>query len=294
MTLPDYDPAEAASRWLDSLSGLLTDAASPFWWPTLLAAGVAAVLLSLFAGVRLRDIPRALFPHSRADMLRELPVDIACFVIGSALPFLLGPALFLTSIAGASVAVLFLSPVTGVPQSGGAAPGPAMLFAAALLAFVAGDFMLYWSHRLFHRIPLLWRSHQLHHAPPVLTPITAFRFWPWEALVHFCFGAFGQGFGLGICAAVAGTEVTPLQVLGVNVVALAWNIGFANLRHSHVPLGFPRWLSYVLVSPHMHQVHHSVAVEHHDRNFGTALALWDWMFGTLYLPRREERFRFGL
>lgn len=294
MTFPEYDPVAATVRWLDTLPRVLTEPASPFWWPTLLAAGVAAVVLVLFAGAQLRQVPQLLFPHGRREMLRELPVDLACFVAGSAIPFLLGPLLFLTSLAGASVGVMLLLPVTGMPAQDAAAPGWPMLAFAAVLAFAAGDFMLYWSHRLFHRWPQLWRTHRLHHAPPVLTPLTAFRFWPHEALVHMMAGSFGQGFALGLCAALAGVEVAPMTVLGVNVASLLWNLGFAQLRHSHVPLPFPRWLSHVLVSPHMHQVHHSTDAAHHDRNFGTAFALWDWMFGTLYLPRRDERFHFGL
>jgi sterol desaturase/sphingolipid hydroxylase (fatty acid hydroxylase superfamily) len=50
----------------------------------------------------------------------------------------------------------------------------------------------------------------------------------------------------------------------------------------------------VLVSPHMHQAHHSADAAQHDKNFATVFSLWDWMFGTLYLPAREERFRFGV
>jgi sterol desaturase/sphingolipid hydroxylase (fatty acid hydroxylase superfamily) len=296
MTLNDYDPADQAGKWLGSLSGVLTEPVSPFWWPTLLAAAVGAVIFAWLAGVRLAELPRQLFPHSRAAMLRELPVDIACFIAGSAVPFLLGPLLFLFGLAGASVGAIMLIPITGAPLPAGQAPAPGavMLFFAAIAAFVAGDFMLYWSHRIFHRWPLLWRAHRLHHAPPVLTPITAFRFWPQETLVHLMASAFGQGFALGLCSSLAGTVVSPLTLLGVNVASLVWNLGFAQLRHSHVPLPFPRWLSHVLVSPQMHQVHHSTDPAHHDRNFGTAFAVWDWMFGTLYLPRPEERFTFGL
>jgi sterol desaturase/sphingolipid hydroxylase (fatty acid hydroxylase superfamily) len=296
MQFPDYDPVDQAEKWLDSLAALVTAPSSPFWWPTLLAAGIGAVVFALLAGIRLQDLPRQFFPHSRAAMLRELPVDIACFIAGSAIPFLLGPVLFLFSVGGASVGAMLLIPFTGMPLPAGQAPapGPVLLAVAAVAAFVTGDFMLYWSHRLFHRWPLLWRAHRLHHAPPVLTPITAFRFWPQESLAHMLANVFGQGFALGVCAALAGTEVSPMTVLGVNVVSLAWNMAFAQLRHSHVPMPFPRWMSYVLVSPHMHQVHHSTDPAHHDRNFGTALAVWDWMFGTLYLPRRDERFTFGL
>jgi sterol desaturase/sphingolipid hydroxylase (fatty acid hydroxylase superfamily) len=84
------------------------------------------------------------------------------------------------------------------------------------------------------------------------------------------------------------------MLAGVNVFTVAWGVGFAHLRHSHVPLSFPRWLSYLLVSPVMHQAHHSADPAQHDRNFATVFSVWDWMFGTLYMTRPGERFRFGL
>jgi sterol desaturase/sphingolipid hydroxylase (fatty acid hydroxylase superfamily) len=294
MTLTDFDLGAAVTAWLSSLRGLLSNPESPFWWPSLVAAGVAGVIVAVVAGAKLRDVPREMFPHSRRDMLREFPVDVACFLAGSTLPFLLGPVLFLLSWVGTSVGVTLLLPFTGMPTGSGPAPSWPVLFVAAVVAFVVGDFMLYWTHRIFHQFPLLWRAHKLHHAPAVLTPLTAFRFWPQESFVHMGGNAFGTGIGLGACSAIAGTAVSPLTVLGVNVVGLAWGLAFSQLRHSHVPMPFPRWLSYVLVSPQMHQVHHSSDPAHYDRNFGTALALWDWAFGTLYLPRPTERFHFGL
>jgi sterol desaturase/sphingolipid hydroxylase (fatty acid hydroxylase superfamily) len=220
--------------------------------------------------------------------------DLACFLAGSALPFLLGPLVFLLSWCGMATGILLLAPLTGAPPAAAPPPGWGLLVLAALAEWGCGDFMLYWTHRLFHRVPLLWRAHRLHHAPAVLTPLTGFRFWPQEHLVHISGNLLGQGFGLGVVAALAGARVPAMDLLGVNLFTLAWGTVFAHLRHSHVPLPYPRWLSFVLVSPHMHQVHHSEEVRHHDRNFGTALALWDWVFGTLYIPAREERFRFGL
>ena len=50
----------------------------------------------------------------------------------------------------------------------------------------------------------------------------------------------------------------------------------------------------MLISPAQHQVHHSVDPRHHDRNYGEVLALWDWLFGTLYISRAGETIRFGL
>jgi sterol desaturase/sphingolipid hydroxylase (fatty acid hydroxylase superfamily) len=292
--LPDYDPEAAVTGWLGALAGTLTEPASPFWWPSLLAAGIAGIAVSLWAGIRLRDLPSHVLPGDRKALLRELPVDLACWLGSTALPFLLGPLFLAVSWLGMVLGMALLAPVFGLPAADAPAPGAAVLAIAALVAFACGDFMLYWTHRLMHRVPLLWRMHRLHHAPEVLTPITAFRFWPQEHLIHFAGNVFGQGFGLGLCIAVAGAQVSALTILGVNAVALAWGMAFAHLRHSHIPLGFPRGLSRLLLSPHMHQAHHSTDPAHHDRNFATALSLWDWLFGTLYIPARGERFRFGL
>lgn len=294
MQLPEFSLLVALHDWLRSLAGTLTDPVSPFWWPSLVVAALGGAALAALAGLRLGDMRRHFVPERRRAYLRELPVDLACWLAGTSLPFLLGPLLLVLNWAGLVLGQLLMAPVFGLPAGDAPPPGLGMLALAAVLAFVGGDFMLYWSHRLFHRVPLLWRAHRLHHAPEVLTPLTAFRFWPQENAVHLSGNMLGQGFGIGLCMAVAGTQVPALTLLGVNAVAMLWGMAFAHLRHSHVPLGFPRALSYVLVSPHMHQAHHSADVAHHDRNFATALALWDWIFGTLYIPRREERFRFGL
>lgn len=272
----------AVDDWSSSLQGLLTAPESVLWWPGLAAGLIGAVWFG-------RE--RALWGRA-ADYWRHLPVDAGCFLANSSLPFLLAPWLYSLSLIGSRLGEGLARLFTGAGASG--EPGWPLLLVAALAAFVAGDFALYWTHRLFHAVPLLWRSHRLHHAPPVLTPLTAFRFWPWEQVVHLSGNMLGQGLGLGFVAGMAGTQVPPLTVLGVNAFMLIWGLAFAHLRHSPVPMPFPRLLSGWLISPHMHQLHHSLADEHRDRNFGTALAIWDRMFGTYALPVKGERFRFGV
>jgi sterol desaturase/sphingolipid hydroxylase (fatty acid hydroxylase superfamily) len=80
----------------------------------------------------------------------------------------------------------------------------------------------------------------------------------------------------------------------VNVIDFSWNITGSNLRHSHVWLAYPGWLSRILISPAMHQIHHSEDKRHHDKNMGNIFAFWDWMAGTLYVPKGYEPLRFGL
>jgi sterol desaturase/sphingolipid hydroxylase (fatty acid hydroxylase superfamily) len=294
MEFPDYDLTAIIGGWVRALEGTLTDPISPFWWPSLLLAGLAGLVIARLAGIRFVEVHRQVSPDQRRAYLRELPVDLACWVASTALPFFLGPLLMMISWIGILLAAVLLQPVFGPIDAQAPAPGAAVLVAAAAAAFVCGDFMLYWTHRWFHRVPFLWRMHRLHHAPPVLTPLTAFRFWPQEHVVHLCGNMLGQGVGLGVVMSIAGTQVAAFTVLGVNVVMLVWGMAFAHLRHSPIPMGFPGWVSRILVSPHMHQAHHSSDSRHHDRNFGTALAVWDGLFGTRYVPAKEERFRFGL
>jgi sterol desaturase/sphingolipid hydroxylase (fatty acid hydroxylase superfamily) len=294
MTLAEYDPLTAAWAWLRSLAGILTEPSSPFWWPTLIAAVLGFAIAAAVTGHGLAAARREALPRANARFWRQLPVDLGFMVVNSAIPFLAGPLLFLLSASGATLGYVLILPLAGALQPGARIDTPAAMALAAFAAFLLSDLALYWSHRLFHRFPLLWRSHRLHHAPEFLTPFTAFRFWPQEQIVHIAGAVFMSGLGLGLVATMMGASVGPLTLLGVNVFTLAWNLAFSHLRHSHVALAFPRWLSHVLVSPHMHQVHHSVEERHHDRNFATVFALWDWAFGSLYIPHRDERFRFGL
>jgi hypothetical protein len=68
----------------------------------------------------------------------------------------------------------------------------------------------------------------------------------------------------------------------------------ANLRHSHVWLSFGPVVEHVLNSPAQHQIHHSDAPRHFNKNYGVNLSLWDWMFGTLYVTQsKPESIRFG-
>jgi len=275
--------------WTAHLGGLLSSPASPFWLPSLLIAMVPAVWLARRSGARWGELPRRLIPRDRA-FLKELPVDAAAYLANSALLVFGGPLLFLITALSAGALIMAAGiPVQNLPRADGV-----QMVLIALMGFALSDFMLYWTHRLFHTVPLLWRAHRFHHEPRVLTPLTAFRFWPWEQAVHLTGSAAGQGVAVGLSMWAMGVAATPMMLLGVNVFTLVWGAAFSHLRHSHVPMPFPRWLSHVLVSPQMHQVHHSVAAAHHDRNFATAFALWDWLFGTLYIPDPKERFAFGL
>lgn len=286
--MPSFDPVTAFHAWLAALANTLWDARALFWWPTLATAALG-VAIAVAAGSRNTPGAAGTQRQPLRAFLRELPMDVSCYLGYTFTQVLLGGLLFWATVAGISLVFL----VGGAPRPA-ATPSFAEQMAVAALAFVLSDFCLYWSHRLFHWARPLWWFHSLHHNPPVLTPITAFRFWPPEAAVHFAAFNFGEGLALGIANLVFGANITPVSYLGVNALWLCWYLAFSHLRHSHIPLFYPRWLSHLLISPHMHQAHHSVDPRHHHRNFGTALALWDWAFGTLVIPDRKERFSFGV
>lgn len=145
---------------------------------------------------------------------------------------------------------------------------------AVLLAIVLLDLVIYWQHRLFHSVPLFWRLHRVHHADPALDTTTALRFHPLEIMVSM----------LIKLAVVAALGPPPLAVLLFEVILNAT----AMFNHGNItlPAGIERPLSWLLVTPDLHRVHHSVHRDEMNRNFGFNLSLWDRLFGSLAaLPR---------
>ena len=185
----------------------------------------------------------------------------------------------------------------GVGQALGLAPPLPGAYSAALMAlviFLAGDMALYWYHRLNHGRPVLWAFHALHHSAEEMSPVTAFRHHPLYSITAGLIVSLAVGMVQGLAVALAFGSLDMALLAGVNVFTAVLNLATNNLKHSHVWLRFPPWLEHVLISPAQHQVHHSVDPRHYNRNYGDVLALWDWLFGTLYVTRADEVIRFGL
>lgn len=168
----------------------------------------------------------------------------------------------------------------------------------SVTVFIAFDFGSYVAHYLSHKVPILWEFHKVHHSAAVLTPLTVMRVHPVNFLVKSSVPAVTAGIVTGIFAYVLAEEPrsSTFLVIGffnVSIITFATNI-FANLRHSHLWLSFGPILSHILSSPAQHQIHHSIEPRHVDRNLGNVLSFWDWMFGTLYVPRTKESFEIGL
>jgi sterol desaturase/sphingolipid hydroxylase (fatty acid hydroxylase superfamily) len=85
-----------------------------------------------------------------------------------------------------------------------------------------------------------------------------------------------------------------LSFMGFNFLTFCFYTLGAHLRHSHIRLSYPKWLSYLLISPLQHQVHHSYLDKHINKNFGGVFAIWDLWFKSLYFPKKNEPITLGV
>lgn len=179
----------------------------------------------------------------------------------------------------------------------GPAPAPTAPTWPAIISFTllltAGvDFAGFFSHYLNHRVPLLWEFHKVHHAADVLTPFSAFRAHPVDQLLEFLFRMIVTAALTGAYAYFYGSGIKELSVLNYSAITFFAHLTI-HLRHSHVPIGYGP-LSALLVSPVMHQLHHSNTRRHFDKNFGLVFSVWDRLFGSRYVPARDENWNLGL
>ena len=144
--------------------------------------------------------------------------------------------------------------------------GPSALKIALALAGL--DVLLYWQHRLLHRVPWLWRLHRVHHADLELDVSSAGRFHPLEALLSM---------GLKMAAVIL-LGAPPEAVLAFE---LSLNL-CATFHHSniHLPLWLESRLRLFLMTPELHRIHHSAHLSGSDRNFGFSGPWWDRLFGS--------------
>lgn len=139
---------------------------------------------------------------------------------------------------------------------------------AILASLVLLDLAIWAQHLVFHKVPVLWRLHRMHHADPDFDVTTALRFHPIEILLSM----------LVKMAVVLALGVPPEAVLLFEVILN----GMAIFNHANVrlPRGLDAGLRLAVVTPDMHRVHHSDIRAETDSNYGFNLSLWDRLFGT--------------
>jgi sterol desaturase/sphingolipid hydroxylase (fatty acid hydroxylase superfamily) len=166
--------------------------------------------------------------------------------------------------------------------------------ACTISLVVVRDFSHFFNHWLHHQVPILWPLHAVHHSAEVMTPLTLFRKHPLYDVVKKGVEAPTVGLFQAVVLFAFGGAFDVWTVAGINAVQGVFLIVGSNVRHSHVWIDWWRPLDHILISPAMHQVHHSVDMKHRDRNFGSILSVWDWAFGTLYVPDGAEELVYGL
>lgn len=137
-----------------------------------------------------------------------------------------------------------------------------------LLAVIILDFAIWLQHVATHKVPLLWRLHQVHHADRDIDVTTAIRFHPVEIGLSVLWKM--------VCVLILGASVPAVILFEILLNACAM-FSHANIA---LPTTLDRALRSLIVTPDMHRVHHSVLRHEHDSNYGFNLSVWDRLFGT--------------
>ncbi|TAK49133.1 MAG: sterol desaturase family protein [Betaproteobacteria bacterium] len=170
----------------------------------------------------------------------------------------------------------------------------AMRLAFTVAFFIAYDFGRFVAHSLLHDVPLLWEFHKVHHSAEVLTPMTSYRAHPVDLLMMAWGSVVMTGLVTWVFNHASGGAIHFYSFLGVHALLWVANL-IGNLRHSPVWLSYGPGVGRWLISPAHHQLHHSCEPRHLGCNRGFELAVWDRLYGTLYVPPvKAEAFRMGL
>jgi sterol desaturase/sphingolipid hydroxylase (fatty acid hydroxylase superfamily) len=137
-----------------------------------------------------------------------------------------------------------------------------------ILAMIVLDLLIYAQHIVFHKVPVLWDFHKVHHADRDIDVTTGIRFHPIEMVLSLAYKV--------LCIAILGAPVAAVLLFELILNACAM------FNHSNVklPIGFDRKLRRFIVTPDMHRVHHSIIVRETNSNYGFSISIWDRLFGT--------------
>lgn len=150
---------------------------------------------------------------------------------------------------------------------------------SVLIGVLALDFSSWWVHWVMHRQPLLWRFHLIHHSDSKVDVTTGLRHHPGDSMLR------GVFFILFIF--ISGAPMYAVMIYQTLVVA------FTAFTHANIslPVAIDKWLSYLLISPNMHKVHHHRLQPYTDSNYGAIFSIWDRLLGTFsHLPMQDIRY----
>jgi len=151
-----------------------------------------------------------------------------------------------------------------------------------VIAVVMLDLIIYLQHRLFHFVPLLWRVHKMHHTDLDFDVTTGVRFHPIEIL-------------LSIIIKFIAIIILGIPALAVVIFQIILT-GTSMFTHANIklPRKLDKILRFIIVTPNMHRIHHSVILEETNSNFGFNLSCWDRIFHTYQSNSKNKKIKIGL
>ena len=265
---------------LSSLAQPFADPGSRTYWPWLVVAAVVAVVVAQRGG---RPWSRALRAALPVSALRSPSgqLDVQLLIFRRILATLragagAGGAYWLATRLVMALDQHLPAPALPVPSAA------ALSVVYSLALFLVWDWSRFVLHRMMHRVPVLWAFHEVHHSAERMTPLTFHRVHPVESLLYDLRGLLSTGLVAGLFFWAFRGAAVEHTLLGVHSLGLVLTALSGNLRHSEVPLRFPAAVERWLLSPAQHQLHHSADPAHADVNFGTWLAVWDRLGGSLH------------
>lgn len=296
-----WDSVWALPEWFAGwgarkLERIFNDGGSDFYWLYILTFLVMAS--AIYAVERWRGrakeggllaflFPKHIYTHPSA--LTDLKLYTVARII-SPMRFI-APVLSVPIVATAIAGAL----TNALGESGGALPVAWWSIALFTLGIsMMSDLGAYITHRLGHEVPLFWEFHKVHHSAEVLMPVTGHRMHPLYIAIDSSISIVLAGLFQGVFVYIVAGEMPLAELFGFNVVSALFLAFGYHLRHSHVWLNWGPWFSRIIVSPAMHQIHHSYLPHHLNKNYAVIFALWDWIGGSLYIPQKREEVRLGL
>lgn len=246
----------------------------------------SVIRLSVFLGIFVcMALLEARYPARKAVLDRKTRWvgNLSMVVLGALISRVLLPATLVgVSVWAQQEGFGLFNVMLGYAQSGSSLIGisddvesSGVVFAAIVtLSVILLDMIIYWQHRLFHTVPLLWRFHKMHHADSHVDTTTGLRFHPVEI-----------GISLGVKAAAVALLGIPAVAIVIFEVALN---GFALFNHANVRLS-QKWddrVGRVLITQRLHRIHHSQAKAESNSNYGFSVSWWDRLFNS-FTPRAQ-------
>lgn len=239
--------------------------------PSKLSFGIDWLILAFIVSAVLFIFIEKIFPKYKEQIITrpEWKLDLIYFIVNHLLitVLLLVANYFFTNVFSWAISSSLQNWIQSLP----------ILIQVGILILTA-DFVLYWSHRLYHEVPQLWKVHAIHHSVEYMDWLAGSR--------NHIFQTFSDRI----------FAIIPLYLIGPDKLALDIYIGFAAFQavYVHANVNIPMGpLNYLLVTPKFHHWHHSSQKPAIDTNYSVHTPLYDVLFGTYHMPKSHWPSNYG-